>query len=333
MIGKEGAGGSLLLPDLIKKCLLSLNRFQGALERNGVITYQDRIRLRGPSYRRRLLLDQEGNDHIAKLLSGSQPLLVSRLGGVEMNCLRVFLARRDGKRVGYSEKIRRTMACNAGFFPTDDRSLDAFAALHLESLGQADAMGIWFYKHEDLFCNTYCGGASLVDSICLEPFRFGDPWSSKLEGKRVLVVHPFDQSIRIQYREKRDLLFPGTAVLPDFELKVIRAVQSIAGCPVGFTTWFDAYRHMCGEIARVDFDICLIGAGAYGLPLAAFVKKLGKQALHLGGVTQILFGIKGRRWEREYADSTATLFNEHWVRPLPSETPADKEKVERGCYW
>ena len=124
-----------------------------------------------------------------------------------------------------------------------------------------------------------------------------------------------------------------TDVLPDFELKTIKAVQSIAGSKVEFATWFDAYRHMCDKIAREDFDICLIGAGAYGLPLASFAKSMGKQAIHLGGVTQILFGIKGRRWEREYEDSTAKLFNEHWVRPLASETPAHKDRVDRGCYW
>ena len=110
-------------------------------------------------------------------------------------------------------------------------------------------------------------------------------------------------------------------------------MQSLAGQRVDFASWFDAYRYMCDGIARIDFDICLIGAGAYGLPLGRFVKGLGRRAIHLGGVTQILFGIKGRRWELEYADSTARLFNEHWVRPLPSETPAGKLKVDRGCYW
>ena len=121
--------------------------------------------------------------------------------------------------------------------------------------------------------------------------------------------------------------------LPEFELRTIKAVQSIGGSKVNFATWFDAYRFMCDQIAQVDFDVCIIGAGAYGLPLASFTKNLGKQAIHLGGVTQILFGIKGARWEREYADSTALLFNEHWVRPLDCETPGNKEQIENGCYW
>ena len=45
------------------------------------------------------------------------------------------------------------------------------------------------------------------------------------------------------------------------------------------------------------FDVAIIGCGAYGMPLAAMLKQAGKQAIHLGGATQLLFGIKGKRWE------------------------------------
>lgn len=322
-----------LLPDSLKSCLLRLNRLPGTLERLGLVTYEDRIRLRKSGYRRPVRFDQDGQDLIGRLLASDNSLMVSRLGGVEMWCLRAFLERRGGKGKSYGKKIRSAMSCNAGFFPVDDASLDAFAEMYLEHLKQADVMGVWFYKHEDFFCNSYCPQAELVENGCMEPFRFANPWSGKLEGKKVLVVHPFVDSIRKQYAEKRQLLFDAPDVLPEFELKTVQAVQSIAGSPVQFGTWFDAYRHMCDRIADTDFDICLIGAGAYGLPLASFAKGLGKKAIHMGGVTQILFGIKGRRWEKEYADSTAKLFNEHWIRPLRSETPSGSERVEKGCYW
>lgn len=39
------------------------------------------------------------------------------------------------------------------------------------------------------------------------------------------------------------------------------------------------------KIKQIDFDVCIIGCGAYGLPLAAFVKRMGKQAIHLAGGT------------------------------------------------
>jgi len=102
------------------------------------------------------------------------------------------------------------------------------------------------------------------------------------------------ESIKKQYAEKRSLLFASPDVLPEFRLETLKAVQSIAGSKVAFDTWFDAYDDMCGEIEKIDFDVCLVGAGAYGLPLASFAKRLGKKAIHMGGITQILFGIKRR---------------------------------------
>ena len=321
--------------DTIKREALRINRLLDMLHRLNlvVITKEDLVKFRGSGYHGNILFGQEGHDLLTKHITRNEPLLVARIGAVELSCLRFYLEKRGAKKKGYSRKIRSTMTNNAGFFPADDASLDAFAKMFLEHLAQVDIMGVWFNQYEDVVCNNWCRDAELVDLDCLEPFRFVNPWSSRLAGRKVLVVHPFAESIKKQYAEKRRLLFPSPDVLPDFELKTLKSVQSIAGARVDFATWFDAYRYMCDEIARTDFDICLIGAGAYGLPLASFAKQQGKQAIHLGGVTQILFGIKGKRWEEEYADSTAKLFNKHWVRPLPAETPAHTERVDRGCYW
>lgn len=49
---------------------------------------------------------------------------------------------------------------------------------------------------------------------------------------------------------------------------------------------------MKDEIDKRDYDIALIGCGAYGFPLAAHIKRSGKKAVHLGGALQLLFGIK-----------------------------------------
>ena len=174
---------------------------------------------------------------------------------------------------------------------------------------------------------------SLVELGCLEPFRYQHPWSYLLKGKRVLVVHPFTQSITKQFQDKRKLLWGNPEVLPEFELKTVKAVVSIGGAKVPFATWFDAYQSMCDQITRVEFDVAIIGAGSYGLPLASFIKRLGKQAVHMGGVSQILFGIKGKRWETEYAGCPWLRFNEHWIRPSETETVKDHTRFENGCYW
>jgi hypothetical protein len=164
----------------------------------------------------------------------------------------------------------------------------------------------------------------------LEPYYYAAPWSEALAGKRVLVIHPFAESINRQYRNHR-LLFKDLRVLPDFDLVTLKAVQSIGGAQVAFASWFDALEEMCERVNEIDFDIAIIGAGAYGFPLAAYVKRIGKKSVHLGGATQILFGIKGRRWDDW--PFFQQLYNEHWVRPSPSETPENYQFIENGCYW
>jgi len=321
------------LPDSLKRAILRANRFIGWLERHDIITYQDKIKFRAPLYGKPILFEQAGNDRLGDLIELGAPFMAARLGATELRCLRFYLEHRVGRRTPYSQKVRHSLANLSGFFPADDASLDAFATSFLEQLKQIDVLAVWFNRYEEVVSRDYCPAAELVDLTCLEPFHFANPWSGKLAGKRVLVVHPFADSIRRQYSEKRRLLFAAPDILPDFELHTIAAVQSLAGAKVQFPSWFDAYRHMCDQMAQAQFDICLIGAGAYGLPLAAFARSLGKQAIHMGGVTQILFGIKGKRWEELHADSTALLFNEHWVRPTQSETPGNKDLVEKGCYW
>lgn len=85
------------------------------------------------------------------------------------------------------------------------------------------------------------------------------------------------------------------------------------------------------EVDKEDYDVCLIGCGAYGFPLAAYVKRTGKQAVHLGGALQLLFGIRGKRWDN--MEDYKYLVNRCWTRPKEDETPQVKDNVENGCYW
>ena len=101
--------------------------------------------------------------------------------------------------------------------------------------------------------------------------------------------------------------------------------------PSKHTSWHEALTKLKQEMSKKDFDVCLIGAGAWSLPLAAHAKSLGKIGIHLGGPLQILFGIKGRRWDEH--EVISTFYNKFWVRPSSSENPKNSVSVEGGCYW
>jgi len=284
-------------------------------------------------YHKTIWSQEEGNNLIRNSLLSPGPLMVTRFGSIELDCLTYYLKFRKNskfKKMSYNDQTRNSMLENAGFFPTDNDSLDAFSELYINCINQIDFIGVWFNFYENIVCQRFCSYAYLIPLRSIEPYYSGNPWSKSLENKKILVIHPFKESIESQYK-KRNLLFSNKDVLPYFELITLKAVQSIAKTKTGFETWFDAYEHMCAEVKKIDFDIAIIGAGAYGLPLAFYAKSLGKKAIHMGGATQIMFGIKGRRWDQH--EVISKLYNEYWVRPLPSERPDQYHKIEEGCYW
>jgi hypothetical protein len=288
---------------------------------------------------------QAASDVIRERLLAAEPCMITRFGRTE---LRTILRRWNRTKSGlvpsacryalgkqgpfwWDEEIKGAIRDLSGFFPCTNDALDKFADLFLRDLREIDVLGVWCPGEAALA--GHFPRAKLIPLTDLEPFHQADPWTIALKGRTVLVVHPFEQSIREQY-SKRNVLFADPRMLPDFTLKTIKAVQSLGGKGSGFTTWFEAFDWMCECIQKTDFDVALIGAGAYGLPLAAFVKRLGRKAVHVGGATQLLFGIRGKRWdEQPFIEHYQKFYNEHWTRPLDAETPGTYQAVESGCYW
>lgn len=260
--------------------------------------------------------EQQGNDEIRKLLQMSKNALVARLGSVEQACIWEYIQMQKGKLKKWSKNTLSTMADNAGFFLPTHSLLETFAIQMIEHLKQVDVLGVWWNEGEPYICENICPQATFMKLEALEPYYSKNPWTALLENKKVLIIHPFSHSIENQF-QKKELLFLDKNVLPSFELQTIKAVQSRGIVPTGFSNWFEALSSMQDKILKKDFDVAIIGCGAYGLPLAAFIKGLGKTAIHLGGATQILFGIKGKRWDK--IPFFNNLYNENWVRPSSEE--------------
>lgn len=53
----------------------------------------------------------------------------------------------------------------------------------------------------------------------------------------------------------------------------------------------------------------------------------------LGGMLQLMFGVKGTRWEKTRPDIVA-MYNEAWVRPNEKDKVLDADKmVDGAAYW
>lgn len=268
-----------------------------------------------------------GNDLARDLLESGQPFLFGRCGATEMRTAADYL--HNGGRP-FADRTRTDIRNLSGVFPTDDAALERFCKLYIRTAQSAELLALWNVGAEREVIRS-CDATRFTELRALEPYYHARPWSAALAGKRVLVVHPFRKTILSQY-EKRAQLFPGRDILPEFaSLTVIQAVQGLAGQDTGYDSWFDALDAMQARMDAADYDVAIIGAGAYGLPLAAHARDTGHAAIQMSGATQLLFGIKGRRWDDHPVISK--LYNPAWVRPDESEGITNKEKVEGGSYW
>lgn len=285
------------------------------------------------------------NEMIGQAILDGKPFWAGRFGGSEMNLIyHVLLYRRHPDRDNREAALKQLCALS-GFFPYDMEQGEKFVDLMLDMCGEIDLQGEWRRYMEDYIYLKYQRNTRLTQLFHLEPWNMYQhphsnvkPWSSMLKGKKVLVIHPFEESVRRQYEKNRihlfERIFDAEDILPEFELLTLKAVQTLAGERDGrFRTWFDALAWMTEQCRQMDFDVAIIGCGAYGFPLAAEIKRMGKIAIHLGGATQLLFGIMGHRWEDEHVEISRDVANEYWVRPRESERISGANQVEEACYW
>ena len=278
----------------------------------------------------------DATDLIINCIKNDKPISICRYNSVEYDIVKEFLTFESDKKIKYTDFARKAVEINAGFFPTDDYHLTRFACELLELTGNVDLFAIWGNVFERKLCKNFLpDSAKIINLERLSAVTEPTSWTKYLKGKKVLIIHPFKETIEEQYK-KRELLHKNPDILPEMQLKIIKAPQTSGsllkslggeGGKYGYTTWFEALDDLKSQIQKVDFEIALIGAGAYGMFLSDYCKKLGKKGIHIGSSIQVLFGIKGKRWDND------GLYNEHWVRVPDSEKPPMADKIEGGCYW
>lgn len=300
---------------------------------------------------------QIANDFLYNMLVSDEPCMIARFGTTELITINNFLCIKGEesqlKKVWnyisgnthtpwWFEENFKFLDVYSGVYPATQETAEKFSIRYLNDIPLIDILGSFQYYEK------YMPLKKTNINIHLEalyPFFVARPWTKALKGKKVLVVHPFEETIKHQYG-KRSQLFQYQNTLPDFELITLKAVQSAAGVRPQFEDWFEALHYMENEISNIDFDICILGCGAYGLPLAAHVKRLGKKAIHMGGGLQLLFGIKGKRWDNpNYGKEEfkmfpglmnqpySSLYNKNWIRPLAVDTPENAKNLDGAIYW
>ena len=282
----------------------------------------------------------EAQKQIADGLNGQAPFLVGRPGGTESEGLHFFIRNRLRPSRKKFEKDYPSFFRNLGTFSSgiefkNSSDLDRFCLEYMKASLSPD---LFVYG---LFAPGALGLAKLQASLGvpitslenLEPLRAVNaglaPWTHKLEGKRVLVIHPFEKSIRSQFERAQDI--SGVReVLPSFTFMTLKPPVTFAGIRTE-KVWSEHFQELKEKVRDNTFDVAVVGAGSYGLPIAHEIKRAGGKAIHLAGTVQLLFGIRGKRWEDR--PDYSRWMDDTWVRPLPEEIPPLSMKHEKGSYW
>ena len=272
-----------------------------------------------------MISGEEGNLLIKSYLVKKKPFLVGRVG-VEVRIVDAY-----DETGTVPDCLVKFLSSHCGYYGD---CLAEFCAEYLNGIKSSDIQIIWdintLVESQEKVFKKHSAGSIKASYQCVEPFYFNDPWSEELTGLNVLVINPFKESIESQYL-KKDKIWGNKKILPDFNLIAYKSVQSLCGHQP-HSSWLESLNTMKDDIAKIDFDVALLGCGSYGMPLCAYIKnELHKSAIYVGGGLQILFGIKGKRWDD--MPFFQGLYNEHWVRPLENEKPKNFNIVEEGCYW
>ena len=279
-----------------------------------------------------------GAAHICATLRTGKPCLIGRNGTIETQVLSYGAELED---------MRKHLELHAGIFPSTNESTTAWIAAYKAALGAIDSEPIvagWYAPMkvaEEHLLSQHCLSDTYIPLRSLEPY-YAKPslrWTTLLENKKVAVVSSFAKTIAAQISKREEIwdlhahtLLPETTTWFPIQTGYSPCLaQGRAGWPDGITTWQKAIVHLTEEVMKTGAEVCIIGCGGLGMILGAELKRRGLQCIVLGGATQVLFGIKGRRWASH--DVISKFWTDAWVWPSLEETPGGALDIEGSCYW
>tara|TARA_R110002126_G_scaffold288049_1_gene441326 strand:+ start:1172 stop:1963 length:792 start_codon:yes stop_codon:yes gene_type:complete len=243
-------------------------------------------------------------------------LLISRLGNVEISALL--------ENTVVPEKLFR----NAGFYG-DIKCFQKWKELYLEALEKSDC----------LLDVTTCPSFIITNDLLVKyniwiptlNYREDPLWWILLlikiqDTNPIGIVSYFKKDIDSQLKNinkiwKTDKL--------NNNFITVKSESTIHGNKVD-KNWLETFEKLKLKVDQEPKPrVWLVSCGCYGLPLCNYIKSQGKVAIYLGGILQLLFGIKGQRWDTR--TEVTHCYNEHWI--YPSIKPKNAELVENGCYW
>ena len=146
-----------------------------------------------------------------------------------------------------------------------------------------------------------CKTKPMINYHWIESIRpFLNDFKIFAQHKKVLIISPFSESIKYQYKRKDVIL--KNYVYPDFELitydtPVTYNNEKDSLSHIETNNWLEQCEKMENDIMKLDFDIALLSCASYAMYLGNVIsKKMNKKAIYIGGVLNVFFNIYGKRY-------------------------------------
>tara|TARA_E500000331_G_scaffold138338_2_gene135046 strand:+ start:1213 stop:2085 length:873 start_codon:yes stop_codon:yes gene_type:complete len=277
--------------------------------------------------------DIEGFLKIQELLKNNEPIFIGRLSCFENRFVCNYIL---SNRLN-DHSLTAAMSNNAGIYMTNDESKKKYCEQYFEAV-----------KDSTIITGSRLTTYGLVNKLkkciynwkCLEPFYFmslpeydiNNIWGNK----RFLIISSQSNTMKQQINNGNiHKVFPKI-IFSEYNLNnmiFIRPPITFAGNHNNIE-WDENFNKLKEEIEKVkdQFDIALVSCGGYGLITTHFIhKELNRSSIYVGGALQVLFGIKGHRWDNN--NNISCHYNEYWTRPVEEDIPKNCKAVEGGCYW
>jgi len=203
-------------------------------------------RLRYPAYFQGRFSPDEANLLLYNRLRDGVPLFAGKLGSVESRVLGEHRYRQRWQS-HFNSRTRLQAHQNSGIFPVDDSALAATAEELWAAMRSIELLGCWPVEYQARLMMDLPQLPQRCEMPDLEPFFYPLPWTAALEGKRVLVLHPFLRSLERQWGRRQEL-FPGRPVLPLFDPVFVASPMTVRGAVHGYISWQSALDQLWQQV-------------------------------------------------------------------------------------
>ena len=299
----------------------------------------------------------QANNEIWKILHSGEPASILRIDntmGYVLDCYHKDQQPLEGF-------FNHNTFIEGGYYPNDKKWYRNYVVPAVEdAMRDSDILGFvdmsgdirngdYLNKYQEYQTKRVFGGDAFLvmdpGAILGHSTQFGmlkNPWTTKLKGKKVLVISTHAATIKHQWNNIEKIWGDQKDTIVPFDLvDCIRSPyhpmvdgRQPPNCP----TWLHAVAYYKELIDTYDYDVLLAGCSTSAPLYAQHAKETGKVGIQTGGTIQLFFGILGYRWTKVPGYSTwHNMYNEHWIEPLKEDHSQGRTKFQHlesnFAYW